>query len=53
VADELKVLSIKIKDSLKTELQKLATADKRKLAPYIVILLEEHIAAKKAAAKRK
>ena len=53
MADELEVLSTKIKGSLKAELKKLADADKRKLAPYVVILLEEQLAAKKAAAKRK
>lgn len=46
-------LSFKIPATLKAELQKLAEADRRKLSPYIQIVLEEHVAAKKAAAKRK
>ena len=53
VADDEEVMSFRVKKTLKAELKKLADADKRKLAPYVVILLEEHIAAKKAAAKRK
>jgi hypothetical protein len=54
VSDELEVLSIKIKGSLKAELKKLAEGDKRKLAPFVVIILEECVAAaKKAAAKKK
>ena len=39
-------------EALKAELQKLANADRRKLGPYILIVLEEHVAAKKAAAKK-
>jgi predicted transcriptional regulator len=50
---ELEVLSIKIKGTLKAELKKLAEADRRKLAPYVVLALEEHVAAKKAPPKRK
>jgi hypothetical protein len=54
VADELEVLSIKIKGSLKAELKKLAEGDKRKLAPFVVIILEEYVvAAKKAGAKKR
>jgi predicted transcriptional regulator len=47
------VLSFRVSPELKAELQKLADADQRKLAPYVVIVLKDHIAAKKAAAKRK
>jgi hypothetical protein len=46
-------LSFQIEEETRDALQHLADADKRKLSPYIRILLEEHIAAKKAAAKRK
>ena len=53
MSSDLEVLSIKIKGSLKAELKKLAEADRRKLSPYIVLALEEHVAAKKAAGKRK
>ncbi len=50
--DELEVLSIKIKRDLKADLKKLAEADRRKLAPYVVLILEEHVAAKKTAKKK-
>jgi predicted transcriptional regulator len=50
---DVEALSFKIPKALKAELQKLADADRRKLSPYLVIALEEHVAAKKAAAKRK
>ena len=40
------VVSYRIPAELKTALQKLADADKRKLGPYIQIVLEEHVAAK-------
>jgi hypothetical protein len=46
-------ISYRIPEQLKADLQKLADADKRKLGPYIQIVLEEHIAAKKAAGKKK
>jgi hypothetical protein len=52
MADD-EVMSFRVSKTLKAELKKLADADKRKLAPYVVILLEEHVAVKKAAAKRK
>jgi hypothetical protein len=42
-----------IKPSMKADLQALADADRRKLATYVEIVLEEHVAAKKAAAKKK
>jgi len=45
------VMSFRVSRTLKAELQKLAEADKRKLAPYVVILLEAHVAAKKAKKK--
>ncbi len=47
------VLSYQVDESLKADLQKLADADKRKLGPYIAIVLEQHVAAQKAKAKRK
>ena len=47
------VVSYRIPADLKTALQKLADADKRKLGPYIQIVLEEHVATKKVASKRK
>ena len=40
-------LSYRIPAELKEALQRLADADKRKLGPYIQIVLEEHVAAKK------
>ena len=40
-------LSYRIPAALKEALQKLADADKRKLGPYIQIVLEEHVAANK------
>ena len=46
------VVSYRIPADLKTALQKLADADKRKLGPYIQIVLEEHVASKKTT-KRK
>jgi hypothetical protein len=42
-----------VPEALKAELQKLGNADRRKLGPYILIVLEEHVAAKKAAAKKR
>ena len=47
------MLSYRVRKSLKADLQKLADADKRKLSQYIEIVLEEHVAAKKTAQKRK
>jgi hypothetical protein len=38
---------------MKAELQDLADADRRKLATYVELVLEEHVAAKKAAQGRK
>jgi hypothetical protein len=46
-------VSYRIPEQLKADLQKLADADRRKLGPYIQIVLEEHVAAKNAAAKKK
>lgn len=42
------MIAYRVRQSLKDELQKLADADKRKLSQYIEIVLEEHVAAKKA-----
>ncbi len=49
------VVSYRIPAELKAALQKLADADKRKLGPYIQIVLEEHVERKssKPAGKRK
>lgn len=46
-------LGLRLKPSMKAELQELADADRRKLATYIEMVLEDHLAAKKAAQKRK
>jgi hypothetical protein len=46
-------VGLRIKPSLKAELERLAKADKRTLASFIEIALEEHVAARKAAPKRK
>jgi hypothetical protein len=40
-------LGLRIRPSLKTPLEKLARDDKRTLASYIELVLEEHVAAKK------
>jgi hypothetical protein len=49
------VVSYRIPAELKAALQKLADADKRKLGPYIQIVLEEHVERRrsKPASKRK
>ena len=41
-------LSYRVPAQLKEALRKLADADKRKLDAYVQLVLEEHIAAKKA-----
>ena len=49
-------MAYRIPTSLKNELQKLADTDKRKLGPYVQLVLEEHVATKaagKTAGKRK
>lgn len=46
-------LGLRLKPSMKAELQDLADADRRKLATYVELVLEEHVAAKKAAQGRK
>jgi len=53
MSTETEVLSYRVPKGLKAELQKLADADRRKLGPYILLVLEEHVAAKKQGAKRK
>ena len=45
-------ISYRIPAELKAALQRLADADKRKLGPYIQIVLEDHVASKKVT-KRK
>ena len=49
------VVSYRIPADLKAALQRLADTDKRKLGPYIQIVLEEHVEQQcgKAASKRK
>ena len=42
------VVSYRMPAELKAALQKLADADKRKLGPYIQIVLEEHVERKTA-----
>jgi hypothetical protein len=46
-------LGLRIKPSMKAELQALADADRRKLAAYIEIVLEKHITEEKAKPKKK
>lgn len=46
-------LSYLIPDALKQELKKLADSDRRPLSQYVQIVLEEHVAAKKAAAPKR
>ena len=46
-------VGLRLKPSTRTALERLAKADRRKLAPYIEIVLEEHVAAKKTADKKK
>jgi hypothetical protein len=41
-------VGIRMKPSTRAALERLAKADKRKLSPYLEILIEEHLAAKKA-----
>jgi hypothetical protein len=53
MAGENHQLSFKLPKSLKTDLKKLADADRRALSPYIVLALEKHVAEEKAKAKRK
>jgi hypothetical protein len=45
-------VGLRLKPSTRDALERLAKADKRKLAPYIELVLEDHIATKKAASKR-
>jgi predicted transcriptional regulator len=42
-------LSFRMPAELKSELQKLATADRRELSVYVRLALEDHVAAKKTA----
>jgi predicted transcriptional regulator len=41
-------LSFRMPSELKSELQKLAAADRRELSVYVRLALEDHVAAKKA-----
>lgn len=41
-------IAVRVRSELRDALRKLATADKRTLSAYIEIILEEHLAAKKA-----
>ena len=52
--EEMAPLSYRIPAKLKEALQELADADKRKLGPYIQIVLEAHVEqAKKQAGKKR
>ena len=44
-------VGLRLKPSTRAALEQLAKADRRKLAPFIELVLEEYIAAKKAVAK--
>jgi hypothetical protein len=46
-------LSYRVPGELKAELKKLADADRRSLGQYVQIILEEHVAAKKAPGKKR
>jgi predicted DNA-binding protein len=41
-------LSVRVPSELKAELEKLAAADKRSVASYVLLLLEEHVSAAKS-----
>ena len=47
------IISFSVDPLLKEALRKFATEDQRSLAQYIQIVLKDHVAAKKAAAKKK
>jgi hypothetical protein len=53
MTDELVQISFKIPSSLKSELQRLADADRRKLSPYLAIKLEQIVQTEKAKSKKK
>lgn len=46
-------LNFRVEPELKAGLQKLADADRRDLSVYVRMVLEDHVAAKKAAIKKK
>ncbi len=46
-------LNFRVSDELKADLKKLADADRRELSVYARLVLEDHVATKKAAGKRK
>jgi mRNA-degrading endonuclease RelE of RelBE toxin-antitoxin system len=46
-------IGIRVKPSVKAELERLAKAQHRPLSNYLQVLLEEHIEAKKQEAKKK
>jgi len=48
-----KPLGLRIRGSLKDALQNFADVDRRSLAAYCELVLEEHVKARKAGAKRK
>jgi predicted DNA-binding protein len=51
--DPLKPFSVPISESLKKKLSELAKADHRPVAPYVRLILEEHVrAAETSTAKR-
>ena len=51
--DEKAALSYLVPKRLKAELQALADADRRKLGPYLQLVLEAHVEAKKREDKRR
>lgn len=53
MAAKLEAITGRVPAELKAELKKLADADKRKLWPYIQIILEDHVAANKATGKKR
>ena len=46
-------LSYRIPAALKADLQKLAGADRRKLGPYLQLVLEAHVEAKRQEGKKR
>ncbi len=46
-------LSFKVPANLKADLQRLAAADSRNLSQYVRLVLEQHVASKKSATKKR
>ena len=51
--EEMEQLSFKISKTLKAELMRLAEQDRRKLSPYVALVLERHALETKGKLKRK